>query len=228
MPVKTVLVVEDEKRMLLGLKDNLELDGYEVLTAEDGEEALDQAIRHRPDAIVLDLMLPKMSGFDVCQAIRQRGLDIPILILSARGQEADKVMGLGLGADDYVTKPFSISELLARVRALIRRANAAVSRPTVYRFGDVEIDFQHQTAEVDDEPISLSNLEFEVLRYLIDHRGEPVDREDLLRDVWGYADSSTTRAVDNLVARLRKKLEEQPNEPRHILTVHGVGYKFVD
>lgn len=223
-----VLIVEDEKRMLLALRDNLEFEGYEVITATDGEAGLAAAIKRRPDVVILDIMLPRLSGFDVCRAIRERGMRMPILLLSARSQESDKVLGLGLGADDYVTKPFSINELLARVRALLRRAKALANLDGTCSFGDVEIDFLHQTAKKAGVSMSLSNLEFEAIRYLIEHRGEAVSREDLLDQVWGYKEFSTTRAVDNLVVRLRKKLEDDPTAPQHILTVHGVGYKFVD
>lgn len=226
--MKRILLVEDDPHMALGLKDNLELDGYEVLTAADGEEGLRKAIRHRPDVIILDVMLPRLGGIDVCQAIRERGLAMPILMLTARTQEADKVLGLTVGADDYVTKPFSINELLARIRALIRRAHARVAKPSRYRFGEVEVDFQRQVAEVGGAPLALTSLEFETLKYLVERRGEPVTREQLLTDVWGYRDIGSTRAVDNLIARLRKKLESDPAAPAHLLTVHGVGYKFVD
>ncbi|MBI2834080.1 MAG: response regulator transcription factor [Acidobacteria bacterium] len=226
--MKRILVIEDDSELLEGLKDNLELDGYEVLTATDGAQGLTQAGRSRPDAVILDIMLPKLSGFDLCRTLRERGFPTPILMLTARGQESDKVLGLELGADDYVTKPFSIHELLARLRAMIRRSTGLPRGVEAYRFGDVEVSFWHQQVRKGRFSVSLSALEFEVLRYLIAHRGQIVSREHLLTDVWGYQTFRTTRAVDNLVGRLRQKLEDRVHEPRHILTVHGVGYKFVE
>lgn len=223
-----ILVVEDEKPMLLGLVDSLHLEGFEVLTAEDGREGLHMAQHSQPDAVILDIMLPKLSGIDVCQALRARGDQVPILILSARAQESDKVLALGVGADDYVTKPFSVNELMARVRALVRRASAPSRRTNNHRFGDVELDFLHMTAHKAGEQVALTHLEFECMRYLIDRSGEAVSRYDLLRKVWNYNTDPTTRAVDNIVARLRKKLEDVPANPAHILTIHGYGYKFVD
>jgi len=224
----TVLVVEDEKPMLLGLVDSLHLEGFKVVTAEDGNDGLAKAASIQPDVIILDIMLPKLSGIEVCRALRAGGDQVPILILSARSQESDKVLALGIGADDYVTKPFSINELAARVRALVRRATAAPGRTDAYCFGAVEMDFVHMTATKGGHPVAMTHLEFEVMRYLIEHRTEAISRDDLLREVWKYATDPTTRAVDNLMARLRKKLEDRPHEPRHLLTVHGFGYKFVD
>ena len=225
---RRVLVVEDEKPMLLGLVDSLTLEGFDVLTAEDGSEGLRVAQESHPDAVILDIMLPKLSGIDVCQALRVRGDQVPILILSARAQESDKVLALGVGADDYVTKPFSVNELMARVRALVRRASTPSRRTERYGFGDVELDFVHMTARKAARPEALTHLEFECMRYLIDRISEAVSRDDLLREVWNYSTDPTTRAVDNVVARLRKKLEDRPADPVHILTIHGYGYKFVD
>ncbi len=226
--VGRVLVVEDEKPMLLGLVDSLQLEGFEVFTAEDGREGLEKAKRLRPDAVILDVMLPKLSGIDVCQALRAHGHQVPILILSARSQESDKVLALGVGADDYVTKPFSVNELMARIRALMRRASAPAREVDRYEFGDVELDFLHMAATKAGKPVALSHLELEVMRYLIQHNGVPVSRDELLREVWKYSSDPTTRAVDNLVARLRKKLEDAAGEPCYLLTIHGYGYKFVD
>ena len=223
-----ILVVEDEKPLLLGLVDSLRHEGFDVLTAEDGREGLRKAQEWQPAAVILDIMLPKLSGIDVCQALRARGDQVPILVLSARAQESDKVLALGVGADDYVTKPFSVNELMARVRALVRRASTP-SRPTeTYEFGNVALDFLHMTAHKAGTPVALTHLEFECMRYLIDRTGEAVSRDDLLRNVWEYNTDPTTRAVDNLVARLRKKLEDRPADPEHLLTIHGHGYKFVD
>ena len=228
MDGRRILVVEDEAPMRLGLVDSLSLEGFEVLTAEDGREGLRLAQEVQPEAVILDIMLPKLSGIDVCQALRARGDQTPILILSARGQESDKVLALGVGADDYVTKPFSVNELVARVRALVRRASLAPRRTDSYRFADVELDFLHMTASKGGVRVPLTHLELECMRYLIEHSGEAISRDDLLRDVWKYSSDPTTRAVDNLVARLRKKLEDRPGEPEHLLTIHGFGYKFVD
>jgi two-component system alkaline phosphatase synthesis response regulator PhoP len=226
--MKRILVIEDDRDLLLGLKDNLELEGYEVMTAGDGEQGLARAVQSRPDAIILDLMLPGLGGFDVCRSLRDRGLHSPVLMLSARGQETDKMRGLELGADDYVTKPFSIVELLARIRALIRRASGPPATLDVYQFGNVELNFRLLRARRGKRTVPLSGLEFEVLRYLVLRRGETVSREQLLHDVWGYQTSPVTRSVDNVVARLRHKLETHPDRPWHILTVHGTGYRFVD
>jgi two-component system alkaline phosphatase synthesis response regulator PhoP len=226
--VKRILVVEDDPQMLLGLKDNLELDGYEAITARDGEEGVQKGLALNPDAIILDLMLPKLSGFEVCRALRARGQQAPILMLTARSLASEKVKGLELGADDYVTKPFNIRELLARIRALLRRAGPRTPSPEQFRAVGLQLDFRRKKAWRGGKPLTLTALEFEVLRYLIGRRGEAVSRDELLRDVWGYRDTVTTRTVDNLVAHLRKKIERRPNEPQHLLTVHGTGYRFVD
>jgi len=221
-------VIEDDAELLVGLRDNLEMEGYEVVTATDGEEGLAKAISACPSAMILDLMLPKMNGFEVCRALGERGLSIPTIILTARSQETDKVLGLELGADDYITKPFSVRELLARLRAVIRRADGSSRTGERCRFGDVELDFRHRLARRAGRPLILSDLEWEVLRYLVARRGQAVSREELLSDVWGFRSFPTTRSVDNLIARLRQKVEVEPHRPRHILTVHGKGYRFVD
>jgi len=226
--MKRVLIVEDDPELRLGLRDNLEAEGFDVLTATNGEAGLDDAIRSRPDVIVLDITLPRLNGFDLCRAIRGRGLRTPILMLTARSQESDKILGLELGADDYMTKPFSINELLARVRVMIRRAAAPPPQADVYRFGEVELDFRRQRARRGMSDVPLSALEFSVLQYLITRRGDAVSREQLLTDVWGSKAFPTTRSVDNLVVRLRQKLEVEPRDPHHLMTVHGVGYRFVD
>ena len=222
-----ILVVEDDPAILRGLADNLRCEGHEVQQAADGEAGLRLAREGRPDLIILDLMLPRLSGYEVCTKLRAQGAETPILMLTARGDEADRVVGLDMGADDYVTKPFSVRELLARVRALLRRAAPAKALPDEVRFGDVAIDFKRYLATRGGRPVDLARKEFGVLRLLASRAGEVVGREEMLNDVWGYEHYPTTRTVDNHVALLRAKLEEDPSQPRHLITVHGVGYKLV-
>jgi two-component system alkaline phosphatase synthesis response regulator PhoP len=214
--------------MVLGLKDNFEFEGYEVLTASDGAAGLERARTHKPDLVILDIMLPRYSGLEVCKTLRGEGFTAPIIMLTARGQEIDKVVGLELGADDYVTKPFSIRELLARVRAILRRSEGAKKRLSRYRFSDVELDFEIYQARKGGEALDLSPREFELLRYLIERKGDTVSRDRLLEDVWGYESYPSTRTVDTHIAKLRAKIGDSGSEPRFILTIHGVGYKFVD
>ena len=223
-----VLVVEDEPDMILGLKDNLEFEGYDVAVASDGQEGLELARAGNPDLILLDVMLPKMSGLDVCRSLRSLGADMPIIMLTARSQKVDTVVGLEVGADDYVTKPFSVKELLARVRAQLRRASRKVVELDTYAFGDVELFFKKHQARKAGQPLDLSPREFEMLKYFIQHAGDAISRDELLNNVWGYTSFPLTRTVDNHVARLRQKLEDIPSDPRHIITVHRVGYKFVE
>jgi DNA-binding response OmpR family regulator len=229
-----ILVVEDEPAILRGLQDNLRIEGFDVITASDGETGYKHAIEAKPDLIVLDLMLPKMSGYEICRKLRSNGVNTPILILTARGEEADRVLGLDLGADDYVTKPFSIRELLARVRALLRRvqpaapASAGNSAEAIQQlqFGSVTLDFQKYEATKDGNPVDLTRKEFGIVRFLAARPDIVVSRDELLNEVWGYDSYPTTRTVDNHIASLRAKLEPDPANPRHFLTVHGVGYKF--
>lgn len=223
-----VLVVEDDAELLDGLKDNLEAEGYDVLTAGDGEQGVVEAIRSRPDAIILDIVLPKLSGFDVCRKLRDRRVHAPILMLTARSQEADKIRGLELGADDYLTKPFGLKELLARLRAMIRRASRFTNDVETWHFGEIDVHVRHQEVRKGGRKVTLTSLEFEVLCYLIERRGQTVPRDDLLMEVWGYQAFRTTRAVDNLIGRLRQKLERDAQRPVHILTVYGTGYKFAE
>jgi DNA-binding response OmpR family regulator len=223
-----ILIVEDEPDMVLGLKDNFEFEGYEVITASDGAVGLERARTTKPDLVILDIMLPVMSGLEVCKALRGEGFDAPIIMLTARGQEIDKVVGLELGADDYVTKPFSIRELLARVRAILRRTDGSKKRLSRYRFADLDLDFEIYRAKKGGEPLDLSPREFELLRYLIERKGETVSRDRLLEDVWGYESYPSTRTVDTHIAKLRAKIGDSGSEPRYILTIHGTGYKFVD
>jgi DNA-binding response OmpR family regulator len=224
----TVLIVEDERAMVTGLKFNLEARGYQVLAAYDGEEGYQKAIKEKPDLIILDLMLPKYDGYEVCRRLKKEVPDIPILMLTARSQEAEVVLGLELGADDYVTKPFSLLELMARVQAILRRAKPNDRAAETFCFGDVEINFKKYVASKKGKPLELSPREYEILRYFKEHRDEAVSRNILLDAIWGYSCFSTTRTVDTHIAKLRQKIEEDPHAPRHIITIPGVGYKFVD
>ena len=223
-----ILIVEDEPDMVLGLKDNFEFEGYEVVTASDGAAGLERARSEHPDLLVLDIMLPKLSGLEVCKTLRAEGFQAPIVMLTARGQEIDKVVGLELGADDYVTKPFSIRELLARVRAILRRTEGGKKRLSRYRFADIELDFETYRATRGSEKLEMSPREFELLRYRIERKGETVTRDQLLEDVWGYESYPSTRTVDTHIAKLRAKIGDSGSEPRFIMTIHGVGYKFVE
>jgi DNA-binding response OmpR family regulator len=226
--MKRILVIEDEPQMQLGLRDNLELEGYEVQVASDGDEGLNKAASFNPDLVILDIMLPKKNGFDVCRELRARSNATPIVMLTARSAETDKVLGLELGADDYVTKPFSITELLARVRAVLRRAGSQKSTAAdSARIGDIDVDFKLHQARRGKTRIEFTAREFELLRYFVQHTGQVVTREQILNEVWGYEEFPTTRTVDNFVAKLRQKIERSPHDPEHILTVHGAGYKFV-
>ena len=224
-----VLVIEDEPSILRGLADNLRFESYDVLTAADGETGYQLLQTREPDLVILDLMLPKMSGYDVCRKARANGITTPILVLTARGEEMDRVAGLDLGADDYVTKPFSLPELLARVRALLRRSQAAAgaNEPVAsLAFDDVGIDFGKYEARRAGAAVEMTRKEFQVLRYLASHPGQVITRDELLEKVWGLEKYPTTRTVDNHVMSLRAKLERDPGNPRHLLTVHGVGYKW--
>lgn len=213
--------------MVLGLRDNCEYEGFQVLVARDGEEGLERALAERPDLILLDVMLPKLSGLDVCRTLRQRGLRAPIIMLTARSQETDKVVGLEVGADDYVTKPFGVRELMARIRAQLRRATGREAEIGAYRFGEIELDFRHHHATRAGTPLALSPREFALLKYFIQRRGEAITREELLDNVWGLTRYPFTRTVDNHIAKLRRKVERSPAEPAYIITVHKVGYKFL-
>jgi DNA-binding response OmpR family regulator len=225
--MSVILVVEDDPAILRGLADNLKFESYDVLTAADGDAGYRLAREKKPDLIVLDLMLPRMSGYEVCRKLRGEGIATPILMLTARGEEADRVLGLDLGADDYVSKPFSIRELLARIRAILRRAQPPRALPDELHFGDVAVDFRSWEATRAGRPMEMTRKEFSVLRYLASRASEVVTRDELLNEVWGYENYPTTRTVDNHIAGLRNKLEPDPSEPQYLKTVHGVGYKFV-
>jgi len=222
-----ILIVEDEPNMVAGLKDNFEYEGYEVITAETGVAGLGRAISDSPDLVLLDVMMPQLSGLDVCKQLKVKRPSLPIIMLTARGQEIDKVVGLELGADDYVTKPFSIRELVARVKAVLRRAQVLPRELERYSFGDIEVDMRGCQVRRAGKPVELSSMEFELLKHFLCHPGETLSRDRLLDEVWGYDHYPTTRTVDAHIARLRHKLEPVPEEPRYFLTVHGTGYKFV-
>jgi DNA-binding response OmpR family regulator len=222
-----ILIVEDEPNMVAGLRDNFEFEGYEVLTAYNGEEGLQRALSESPDLVVLDVMMPKMSGLEVCKQLKAKRASIPIIMLTARGQEVDKVVGLELGADDYVTKPFSIRELLARVKAVLRRSHTLPKEQDCYSFGDAEVDLHACRVTRQGMELDFSSTEFELLKYFVCHAGEVLSRDRLLEEVWGYDSYPTTRTVDAHLVRLRQKLEPNPEQPRYFLTVHGTGYRFV-
>ncbi|NIM01473.1 MAG: response regulator [Acidobacteria bacterium] len=221
-----VLIIEDDSAMAVALQDGFSYEGYEVDVAPDGSKGLRLANEGNPDVIVLDVMLPKLSGIDVCKRIRQNNNHVPIIMLTARGQEADKVAGLKIGADDYVTKPFSFLELMARVEAVLRRVQERSESAETYEFGDIRIDFRRTQAFKQGKHLSLSPREFKLLRFMIDHRGEVLARERLLDAVWDYDNVPFTRTVDMHIAKLRKKIEDTPQDPSYIVTVHRVGYRF--
>jgi DNA-binding response OmpR family regulator len=224
--MERILIIEDETPMRTALADLLESEGYRVLTAADGETGLQRALAEKPGLILLDVMMPKLDGFALCAELRRVGNDVPVLMLTAKGQIEDRVSGLDAGADDYLVKPFSTDELLARVRALLRRVERKTRLPTKLKLGDVEIDLARQKAARGRKPVHLTAKEFAMLRLLAEAEGEPVTRERFLDAVWGYTAFPTTRTVDNHMASLRAKLEKNPDAPRWLKTVHGVGYRL--
>lgn len=224
-----ILVVEDEPNMRKGLADNLEFEGYTVETASDGQEGYEKIMANAYNLIVMDVMMPKMSGFDVCKKIRQEGIKTPVILLTAKGEEIDKVLGLELGADDYVTKPFSLRELLARIRAVLRRGETKVEQQIkeTIDIGSLEVNFSNYSGFINGKPVTMSHKEFEILKYLWEHKNHTVSRDDLLSNIWGYEEFPTTRTVDNFIVKLRQKVEEDSNKPKIIITVHGIGYKLI-
>ncbi|MGI9106002.1 MAG: response regulator transcription factor [Pyrinomonadaceae bacterium] len=228
-----ILLVEDEPGLLMTLTDRLVSEGFTVETATDGETGLARALAETFDLIILDVGLPRKNGFDVCRDLRQRGAHVPVIMLTARGQVVDKVVGLKIGADDYLTKPFEMMELLARIEALLRRVPASArggatqATTDIYQFGLIRADFRRAEIVRDGERVELSAREFKLLRYFIEHRGATISRDELLNEVWGYNAMPTTRTVDVHIAWLRQKLEPNPHYPQFILTIHGLGYKFV-
>jgi len=228
MSQRRLLLVEDEPGLVLTLTDRFRREGYAIEHAGDGRTGLDRATKEAFDLVLLDVMLPHMDGFEVCRQLRHRGIQVPVIMLTARGHVADKVSGLKLGADDYVTKPFEMVELLARVEARLRRPTGAHSAALeVFSFGDVVVDFRGADVTRAGQKVEISAREFRLLHYLVEHRGAIVSREELLKEVWGYDSTPLTRTVDVHVAWLRQKLEPNPRHPAYILTVHGLGYKFV-
>jgi len=228
--MKKILIVEDELNMIQGLKDNLEFEGYEVDTAMEGTSGQHKVLQGKYDLILLDVMLPDISGFDICKAARKAGVNTPIILLTAKGEEIDKVLGLELGADDYITKPFSLRELLARIKAILRRTsngNGGIVEPDFITIGNIQVSFKNYLAQKGNEEIKMSHKEFEILHYLYHNAGKTIHRDDLMSSVWSIDYDITTRTVDNFILKLRQKIEIDPNNPKIILTVHGVGYKMI-
>lgn len=224
--VITIMIIEDDVSILRGLKDNLSFEGYEVITSADGLEGLQLALDKKFDLLLLDIMLPGINGYDICRRLKKEKPDLPIIMITARGTEVDKIAGLDLGADDYITKPFSIPELLARIRAVLRRTQSPSKDIESYSFGEVTIDFKKFKAWVAEKEVRLSSREFALMKYLIEHEGEVVHRHDLLDKVWGYEVTPSTRTVDNYILDLRKKFEKDPANPKYITSMRGAGYKF--
>jgi len=225
--MKRILIIEDDMAILRGLKDNLEAEHFEVSSENDGSKGYQMAKKRQFDVILLDIMLPSMNGMEICKQLRFDGIQAPILMLTSKGTELDKVMGLEIGADDYITKPFSIRELIARIKALLRRQATVVSNLEEFTFDDVHLDFNKQEAHKGKKAIDLSAKEFELFKYFVEREGQVITRVQLLDDVWGYEATPTTRTVDNYILGLRKKVETHPSKPKHLLTVHTAGYKFV-
>jgi two-component system, OmpR family, alkaline phosphatase synthesis response regulator PhoP len=223
---RKVLVVEDDLSILTGLSMNLRYEGFEVLQAQDGVRGLELAIDQDPEVVILDVMLPGMNGFEVCKELRRRGKDTAIVMLSAKGQETDKIMGLDLGADDYVAKPFGLKELMARIKAVLRRKGDDANAPVC--IGDIAIDMAAQTVSRAGQPVSLTAQEFKLLRYFVEHAGRVLARDALIEGAWGFGYEGTARTVDNFIRQLRLKLEHDPENPRHFTTVRGMGYRFCE
>ena len=222
-----ILIVEDEPNMRMGIKDNLEFEGYDVDVADNGEDGLNKIRSEKYNLVLLDVMLPIMSGFDVCKTVRQEGNRVPIILLTAKGEEIDKILGLELGADDYVTKPFSLRELLARIKAVLRRGTESNLENSEVIIGRLKVDFEGYKASEKNTPVQLSHKEYELLHFLWKKKRSAVSRDEILSAIWGYDENPTTRTVDNFILKLRQKIETDPNHPQIILTVHGVGYKLI-
>ena len=228
--MKKILIVEDEAPMLQGLKDNLEFEGYSVDTAAEGNSGQEKVLSGNYDLILLDVMLPNISGFDICKNARKANITTPIILLTAKGEEIDKVLGLELGADDYITKPFSLRELLARIKAVLRRAPGkpeSEKTDKILQIGRLSVNFRNYEAFEGEQPVKMSHKEFEIIHYLYEHANQTIDRDDLMSNVWGIDYDVTTRTVDNFILKIRQKIELDPNNPKLIHTVHGVGYKLI-
>jgi DNA-binding response OmpR family regulator len=225
--MKRILIIEDDPAISKGLQESLEDEHYQVTTADDGKDGYDQALQEKPDLILLDLMLPTMNGQDICRKLREDGMTMPILMLTSKREETDKVLGLELGADDYITKPCSLRELHARIKANLRRGEIIKKELSTFKFAEIEIDFKKQKAFKKGKPIQLSTKEFEILHFFVQHDDEVVSRDMLLDEVWGYDIYPTTRTVDNYILNLRKKIEKDAANPKYILTIHKSGYRFV-
>jgi len=225
----TILVVEDDPKMQMGLKDNLEVEGYDVEVAGDGALGLKRIMDQQFDLVVLDVMLPEMSGLDVLRKSREHGISTPVILLTAKGEEIDKVLGLELGADDYITKPFGLRELLARIKAVLRRKESSGSASPADKaaIGKLEIDFATYNATRNGKSVEMTPKEFDILKYLWQHKNQTVTRDELLTNVWGYDESISSRTVDNFILKIRQKVEANPANPKHIITLHGIGYKLI-
>jgi two-component system alkaline phosphatase synthesis response regulator PhoP len=224
VPAARILLVEDDESLRFGLERNLRFEGYDVVVATDGKRGLELAIDGRPDLIILDIMLPQLSGFELCETLRKHRIRTPVIFLSAKSMDRDKITGLELGGDDYITKPFSVGELLARVKSVLRRSRESEAEP--FTFGDVTVDFRGRSVELKGKPVELTSREFQLLSFLIQSRGKVLSRDTILQQVWGFDYYGTARTIDNFVNRLRQKVEKDANQPEFIVTVRGVGYKF--
>jgi len=227
MKQKVILVVEDDPNILMGLEDNLVLEGYDVLKATNGIQGLKTAFEKEIDLLILDIMLPGINGYEICRKVKAEKPELPVIMLTARGSEMDKVAGLDIGADDYITKPFSLPELLARIRAAFRRVKKDTAPLISFSYDQVFLDFRNFQAFFKNVEVSLTNKEFEIMEYFISHENKVIHRHELLDEVWGYEVMPTTRTVDNFILDLRKKLEENPSKPKHIISVRGIGYRFI-
>jgi len=225
--MKSILIVEDDPAILMGLETALTEENYEIISIDNGEKGYNYALKKNPDLIILDIMLPNMNGLDICRELRRKNIQTPVMMLTSKKEEIDKVLGFETGADDYVTKPFSIMELKMRVKALLRRSDPPRKELDVFEFSDITIDFKKHEVFKDNKPLSISAKELQIMKYLIEREGEVVSRDKMLDDVWGYDNFPTTRTVDNYILSIRKKIEDDSAEPKHLITIHTVGYKFV-
>ncbi|RME88064.1 MAG: DNA-binding response regulator, partial [Planctomycetota bacterium] len=222
-----ILIIEDDPSILMGLKKNLQFEGYDVLIAQDGEKGLEMAVDGAPDLILLDIMLPGINGFEICKTLRKNKIEVPILILSAKDQEFDKILGLDLGADDYITKPFSVREVLARINAVLRRKKRFEQYLETFQFGKITINLAGREVQKEGKVLDISSKEFDLLKFMVENPNKVLERKEILNRVWGYDYYGTARTIDNFITKLRQKIEDDPNHPQYIITVRGIGYKFV-